>query len=148
MMDTIDTGVVAAVRALYASDENAKRFFDWCAEKKRDVTETRVERVMQVIDISRSAAVALARSLEVAGCGEFLVGRRGSPSRFVWSYSRISIGQIAAGEVEELEDVVDPLDEDEEVDVGGQALTIRQAKGMLAESLGVSVDQIEIIVRA
>lgn len=148
MMDNIDTNVVAAVRALYASDENAKLFLDWCAEKQRDVRETTIERMMQVIDISRSAAVALARALETAGCGEFLVGRRGATSRFVWAYSRISIGQIAAGEVEELEGVIDPVDEDEEGASGVRSLTIREAKNLLADSLGVSVEQIEILVRA
>jgi hypothetical protein len=103
------------------------------------------------IDISRGDAVALARKLEEAGCGEFVVGRRGSKSRFVWAYSCIAIGQVASGEASTLEkpDNPEPEDVDEEEETGGaSSLTIAQAKLALAKSLGVSVSNIEIIIKA
>ena len=150
MLDQIDNDVIAAVRSLYGRDDVAKKFLDWCAEKKRDARETSIDRIMNVIDVSRGTAVALAKALEGAGCGEFIVGRRGSLSRFSWHYSRVSLGQIAAGEVDELEAVKEPVeidDEDEILDVG-KGMTILQAKQYLAESLGVAVYQIEIHIRA
>ena len=105
-----------------------------------------------MLGISRKAAVSLAQELKVAGCGEFIVGRRGSPSRFEWFYSRISLGQVAAGKAEEIEEVRDPISEKEEEALGpegsAQLLTISSAKVLLAKSLGVTPAQIEIQIRA
>jgi len=148
MMDHIDNDVVTAVRALYAQDDDAKRFLDWCAGKHRDARETSIEHIMRVTDVSRSTAVALAKALDEAGCGEFIVGRRGSSSRFAWKYSRINLGHIAAGEAEELEEVINPVDDDEEHNSEVTGLTIPQAKRYLAQSLGVTPEQIEIHIKA
>jgi hypothetical protein len=148
MMDHIDDGVIVKVRALYAQDDDAKRFLDWCAGKRRDAQETSIDNIMRVTDVSRSTAVALAKALDEAGCGEFIVGRRGSSSRFAWNYSRINLGHIAAGEAEELEAVIDPIDDEDEHTNEVTALTIPQAKRYLAQSLGVTPEQIEIHIKA
>jgi hypothetical protein len=101
------------------------------------------------LEINRGDAVALARALEIAGCGEFKVGRRGAPSRFVWSYSCIGLGKAAAGEPIALEQAENPQD-DEEEETGStpEVLTIAQAKAALARSSGISIDQIEIKINA
>jgi hypothetical protein len=152
MNDDFQPATVQAVQALYDQNSNAKKLFDWTASLRRDATATTIARIAHVLEISRKAAVSLAQDLEEAGCGEFIVGRRGSLSRFEWSYSRVSLGQVAAGEAEEIEEVCDPISEKEEEALGpegsAQPLTISSAKVLLAKSLGLTPDQIEIQISA
>lgn len=152
MNDNFQPAIADAVKALYERDDNAKKLFDWVASLQRDATTTSIERISARLGISRSAAVSLAKALEEAGCGEFIVGRRGSSSRFEWSYSRVSLGQVAAGEADEIEQVSDPISETEEETFSAERLdgplTIQKAKSMLAQTLGVQPDQIEIQIRA
>lgn len=142
MNTRIEPEVKNRIRKLYSDSPLAKDFLDWCAKHQRDVRETKIDRIMHVMEVSRSDAVALAKALDEAGCGEFVVGRRGASSRFVWHHSRINLGQIASGEVDELEEWVEPASEDEE------PLTIPKAKTLLAASLGLDPSQIEISIRA
>jgi hypothetical protein len=154
MNQVIDLHVEKKIRQLYAENSAAQFFFDWCADRVRDARETKIERIMAIAGISRSEAVNLAKKLEEAGCGDFVVGRRGSPSRFAWKHSRISLGRVAQGDADEIEDWVNPVDEDEEpilpyeTELSHQGLTIAQAKALLANSLGVEASQIEINIRA
>jgi hypothetical protein len=153
------TEVIEQIRELYRTDKLAQRVFDWTAARSRDATSTSVDRICSLLGISRGEAVALARRLADAGCGQFLIGRRGQPSRLRWEYSCISLGQAAAGESEDLEAADHPVpDEDEEKSVvpegtsmssveGISKLTINQAKEALAASLGVPITSIEILIR-
>lgn len=142
----------AAIRSLYEQNPDATRLFDWTASLQNDTTETSIDRMVTMLGISRSAVVGLARQLQEAGCGEFIVGRRGSPSRFRWAYSRVSLGQVASGEAEEIEEAYDPIPETEEEDATPQGsernLTIQGAKVLLARSLGLEPSQIVIEIRA
>lgn len=151
MNDNFQPVIVQAVQNLYDQNPYAKRLFDWTASLQRDAAATTIDRIAQVLEISRKAAVSLAQELGKAGCGEFIVGRRGSPSRFEWSYSRVSLGQVAAGEADEIEAVCDPISEQEEEALGpegsAEPLTISSAKVLLAKSLGLTPDQIEIQIR-
>lgn len=145
---------VTAIRTLYEQDSGARRLFDWVASLQRDATETSIDLIGNKVNISRGEAVSLARKLEDAGCGDFIVGRRGSLSRFKWKYSRISLGHVASGETEDIEEAHDPIREIEDEDEGEvtqdskQHLTIHQAKVSLAESLGLEPSQIGIEIRA
>ena len=145
-----DDAIVQSIRKLYDQDVTARAALDWAASLKKDARSTTIERFTQVLSISRQVAVALAKELENAGCGQFVVGRRGSPSRFEWAYSRISLGLAASGATEEVERVTDllPEDDDEERLPAQDTLTIKEAKRRLALSLGVEPEQIEIQVRA
>ncbi len=138
-----------AIQKLYKEDDDLRELFDWCATLKRDATETSVDTIASKLNISRKGALNIVRQLESAGCGEFLVGRRGGTSRFIWKYSRISLGKVASGEFSEIEGVQDPIEGDEEMtDVGNFGpMTIAKAKSMLADALGVKSEQIEIHVR-
>ena len=152
MNDEIQTSVSDAIQQLYKKDSQARRLFDWIAGLERDATSTKVDRVITVLGVSRSVAVGLLKDLETTGCGRFVAGRRGSPSRFEWHFSRVSIGQVAIGEAEQIEDVHTPISEIEDDafdDASGSGeLTISQAKDRLAKSLGLSPNQIEIQIRA
>ena len=159
MTNGITDEIVTEIRALYGSDPSAQALFDWTAQRSRDATATSIDRICNQLDISRGEAVALAKRLQEAGCGEFIVGRRGQKSRFNWNYSCISLGQAAAGESASIEAVDDPVSEDEDeyeadersAEVSPQiplTLTIAEAKAILAASLGVPVNSVEITVKA
>lgn len=154
MPSDISVNVIEAIRKLYRTSASAQAIFDWTASRERDATATSIDRISNRLGISRGEAVALARALEQAGCGEFVVGRRGQPSRFQWGFSCISLGQAAAGEDVKLEAAEDPLPESEEeqLEAAGaepsQPLTLAQAKAALSKSFGVPVENIEITIKA
>ena len=153
MSTTLTPDVAMAIRVLYDKNPHATRLFDWTASLERDAYETTVERLSRKLEISRGRAISLARELEEAGCGDFIVGRKGWSSRFRWAYSRVSLGQVASGEAEELEEASDPIsEEDEEASESQEGserpLTIHEAKIRLAQSLGVEPSQISIEIRA
>lgn len=156
MVTDIAKNVIDAIRKLYRTNSAAQTLFDWTASRERDATATSIERISHKVGVSRGEAVALARALDQAGCGQFIVGRRGQPSRFEWAYSCISLGQAAAGEDVKLEAAEDPLPESEEdrleavVEAAApdQPLTLAQAKVALSKSLGVPVENIEITIKA
>lgn len=158
MTNDFNQDVIDAVRSLYNTDTSAQALFDWTAQRERDATSTSIDRIASQLGVSRGEAVALARLLEEAKCGEFIVGRRGQKSRFRWDYSCISLGQAASGESSSLEKAEDPIPENDEdllavpsvapAQPSALKLTIAEAKAALASSLGVSVTNIEIIVKA
>jgi hypothetical protein len=156
MTDDFDDKIVSNIRDLYKSEENAKTLFDWLASRSKDMWTTSIDTLTRKLDVYRGEAVSLARALEEAGCGEFVVGRRGAPSRFKWEFSTISLGKAAAGEEQRLEAPESPVDEE---DIGSvteappppQAvapMTITQAKEALALTFGVSASSIEITIKA
>lgn len=154
MTSDISKSVIDAIRKLYRTNASAQALFDWTAQRERDATATSIDRISNKLGISRGEAVALARALEQAGCGQFVVGRRGQPSRFEWAFSCISLGQSAAGEDVKIEAAEDPLPESEEEQLeavnaaANQPLTLTQAKIALSKSLGVPVENIEITIKA
>ncbi|MEA2559563.1 MAG: hypothetical protein QOH06_1067 [Acidobacteriota bacterium] len=108
------------LKTLYAKDNVAKAFFDHMAARKRNQAETKVDRVLVVLaneGLSRGDVVELFKGLEEVGCGQFVIGRRGWPSRFVWSVSSLAASHLATGEVALMEDVTaDSAEESEEAD--------------------------------
>jgi hypothetical protein len=152
MMDHMDNDVIASIRRLYNANESAQRLFDWTAQRERDASATSIDLLTRRLTISRGEAVALARDLEAAGCGKFIVGRRGQKSRFEWGFSCISLGQAAAGESAKLEVVQaeSEIDDEEGVnpDETNTSLTIGEAKARLALAFGVKPENIEITIKA
>jgi hypothetical protein len=149
MADYLAEDVIKAARELYVKNTFAQQLFDLNALRLRDANSTSLDLISRKLEISRGDAVALARALEDAKCGEFKVGRRGSKSRFEWAFSCIGLGKAAAGEPIQLERADNPTEEEEEEvsgDVGG--LTIANAKAGLAAHLGIAITQIEIIIKA
>jgi hypothetical protein len=146
--------VIKKIQTLYKNNNAARRFLDGAARRLRDASANSIDLISRSLSISRGEAVSLAKALEGTGAGQFVVGRRGSKSRFVWAYSCISLGRIAAGEEAELEAPTDPEPEENEDEVASEPgvtlgrLTIADAKRLLAASLGVPETNIEILVRA
>src|SRR5271154_7297729 len=103
-MDT-QTPDVDALRQLYRDNPVAKAFFDHAARRERDQAETKVDRILVLLraeghEFRRREIIDLFRKLQDQGCGQFVEGRRGWPSRFVWSTGITSVGRAASGELE------------------------------------------------
>lgn len=91
------------LRQFYRDSEVARGFLDHAAKRERDQSETKVDRILVRLkaeghSFPRRDIIALFRKLEEVGCGQFVEGRRGWPSRFVWSTGWTSVGRVAAGE--------------------------------------------------
>lgn len=91
------------LRQLYRQNPVAQAFFDHAARRERDQSETKVDRVLILLraeghTFPRRDIITLFRKLEEQGCGQFVEGRHGWPSRFVWSAGLTSVGRAAAGE--------------------------------------------------
>lgn len=94
---------LTGIKELYKRNAIARDFLDHAAQRERDRTETTAERTIAILadagrKISRGDAIDLFRRLEELGCGQFVIGRRGAPSRFVWAVGIVSVGKAAAGE--------------------------------------------------
>jgi hypothetical protein len=115
---------VEMLRQLYKQNPVAKAFFDHAAGRERDQSETTVKRILVLLnrvkgghEFQRRDIIDLFRKLEEQGCGQFVEGRRGWPSRFVWSAEMTSIGRAAAGSVQVIEHISteeDALDQQRE----------------------------------
>ncbi|MGB7758192.1 MAG: DUF262 domain-containing protein, partial [Bryobacteraceae bacterium] len=118
------------LRQLYRQSPVAQAFLDHAARRERDQSETKVDRILILLRAEghafpRRDIIALFRALQEQGCGQFVEGRRGWPSRFVWSAGLTSVGRAAAGESQPIARIspdentldqehrdIDPLDTD------------------------------------
>src|ERR1017187_3388139 len=96
---------IDVLRQLYLESPVAKAFFDHAARRERDQSETKVDRILILLRAEghvfpRRDIITLFRKIQEQGCGQFVEGRRGWPSRFVWSAGLTSVGRAAAGESE------------------------------------------------
>ena len=101
---------ISRLRELYAASPVAKAFFDHTARRERDQSETKVDRILVLLKsdgypFKRREIIELFRKLQEQGCGQFIEGRRGWPSRFVWSVGLTSVGKAAAGEPQTIDHI-------------------------------------------
>jgi hypothetical protein len=99
---------IEKLKRLYNSDTTAQRFLEHAASRQRNQSETNVDRALQILrndghDVTRQQIISMFQGLEDCGCGQFVAGRRGWPSRFIWATAMISVGRAATGEQEEVE---------------------------------------------
>jgi hypothetical protein len=96
------------LRALYGASRHAAALLDHVARrddgKDQSITMEAAVAALQTVDPSAGPADArtVLRDLELAGCGKFVVGRRGFPSRLEWSVNAAAAGLAARGETDEL----------------------------------------------
>src|SRR5882757_3180789 len=101
---------IDALRLLYADNATAKAFFAHAARRERDQSETKVDRILVLLraeghEFRRREIIDLFRKLQDQGLGQFVEGRRGWPSRFVWSTGLTSVGRAATGEPQTIEHI-------------------------------------------
>lgn len=94
---------IKMLRQLYADSPVARAFFEHAARRERDQSETKVDRILVRLkadghEFRRREILDLFRDMQNQGLGQFVEGRRGWPSRFVWSTRLTSVGRAAMGE--------------------------------------------------
>ena len=101
MASTTGTGDNKALRELHKSDEAARIILDDFAGRINNQRVTEVDQLMRRLrsaDLSRASVIRFFKTLDELGHGEFIVGRKGSASRFRWISDPIDVGKAAQGE--------------------------------------------------
>lgn len=93
---------LSLLRNLYMSSEVAKSALDGFASRSNKSSETTVESLHAVLRKSnpscgRQDVVEFFKQLQKTNSGEFVIGRRGKPSRFLWRVSLVDVGLAAQG---------------------------------------------------
>jgi hypothetical protein len=131
---------IAALKELYKTHEAVRLILDHAAKRQRNQGETKVERIQHVLrdheghDVSRGDIIDAFRKLDELGVGQFITGRRGWSSRFVWSAGMVSVGRAAAGEQSEVEQIP------EETGNGGENDNLLSHTYNLRVDLPVTID--------
>jgi hypothetical protein len=96
------------LRLLYKANPVAKALLDYWGSRKYNQTESAANRLVALLDklgVSGTyrEVVDFLKSLEDVGCGRFLRGRKGHPTRLEWHVRMQSVGWAAAGKKETVE---------------------------------------------
>ncbi|MCC9654636.1 hypothetical protein [Rhodopirellula halodulae] len=116
MPDSVHNVDISILKRLFVSNKSSSIAFKIFKEREKDSKETKLERLEDLIrgeggNPSRVDIVSLMKGLQEANCGRFVVGRRGSPSRFEWSVSLRSVGLAATSGSDEVNQMDDDADE-------------------------------------
>lgn len=76
---------IVVLRDLQKNLPSAQRLFAMLADAQEIGECLTVDELIENLDLGRRSAIDLLRGLEDAGAGEFRLGRKGHPSRLVWS---------------------------------------------------------------
>ena len=118
---------VQQLRDAYSSDPNVAAICDEMASRERNQSETKLSRILARLlnngsSVRKNDAIASFRKLEESGCGQYIVGRHGWPSRFVWAVGSLAACQAAQGVVESVEPLPE-TDDDAETEFELEAVT-------------------------
>lgn len=122
---------IKGLKKLYQSDECAKALLDQVSTRKRNHFKTTVNHLMWLMhrggkEFSRREMIDVLKQLKEYGIGDFIIGRRGQPSRFEWAVEMIGVGKAARGENAEIEPLGDmatgEVDEEEDLEVPDGAI--------------------------
>lgn len=88
------------LKRLYRGNSTARLLLDWLASRDRNRNDTHFNRVLAVLSAqdvtpTRAGMREVFRNLEKLGVGRFVVGRRGLPTRFIWTTPLTEVGQTA-----------------------------------------------------
>ena len=144
-MKNINDDVISELRKAYEKGVDAQRVFDWLATLSNDAKETNISRISTASGISYGAAVRVMKLLEGLDCGKFVSGRKGHQSRFVWRYSRVSLGKAASGEISDLQESIEDCRDDDVADVDGITEFVSM-RARMAEALGIDVAKLQITI--
>ena len=116
---------ITALKSLFVANKASSIAFEIFKDREKDSKETKLDRLEDLIRAKgcspqRVDMVSLLKGLEQAGCGRFVVGRRGAPSRFEWSVSLRSVGLAATSG----SDAVSKIDRDADENDGEEQLTV------------------------
>jgi hypothetical protein len=99
----INDGLATRVQKIYTSSPVATAALDYFAQRTNSSTRTTIEQLLAILrqegqNSDRGEIVDFLKALDDAGCGKFVAGRKGHPSRFEWTLSLVDVGRLAAGE--------------------------------------------------
>lgn len=94
---------VEALKSAYESNQAVQAICDQMAGRDKNQTETKLHRMLKHLendgfDFKRGGVIGAFRTLEAAGCGKYVEGRHGWPSRFVWETKSLHVSSIAKGQ--------------------------------------------------
>jgi hypothetical protein len=113
IMTKISTKIdIEAIKNLYVKNPVAKAAFDYFAGCPRNRPETTVNQLLAVL-VARGHQASYVgvrdflRELHRLNCGVYVIGRKGRHSRLRWHIGRMSLGQAAAGQLSQVEQLTD-----------------------------------------
>ena len=84
------------LREMYKSDGVVRAFLDHMVKRERIQRETKIDRILDFLNenednrFSRGDITELFKKLQRVGCGQYVMGRRGGSTRFVWDVRSLS----------------------------------------------------------
>lgn len=124
---------IQKLRDSYSNNTVVAQLCNDMAMRERNQSETKLSRMLARLEnkdlpAQKSDVIAAFRILEDCGCGQYVVGRHGRSSRFVWSVSSLDTCQAAQGKsdsVEPLPETDDDIETDAELDAVTHCLRLR-----------------------
>ncbi len=161
MTNSSDINKINLLKQLYSTNKDAARMLNHMAMGINRKKETSVDDVAQLLGISRPKAMNILKLLSETGCATFRKGRKTenvqNPTRVEWIDHYAQIGKVARGELPEINAVTNAVLDDSLSKTAMLSpsspyqppapLSIREAKRLLAESLGIDEANIDITVK-
>ena len=91
------------LKSVYAQNKVVQAICDHMAAREKNQNETKLHRMLRHLandglDLKRTELIAAFRALEEAGCGQYVEGRHGWRSRFVWEVKTLDVSAAAKGQ--------------------------------------------------
>lgn len=95
-----DSDKIEAVRQLSQNRQDFKEFFRILSSRQRNRSSIDIDSLVKNTNENigaqgRKLAIEFFRKLEEIGVGDFKVGRRGMPTRFIWSVPMLEVIEVA-----------------------------------------------------
>jgi hypothetical protein len=141
---------IAELHKLYKNNEQAKLVLDWMATRSNNSSVTVLDNLLPKVDIERNDLINVLRTFEETGLGKFIIGRRGSKTRFAWALGLVSVGRVARGEMQVLEYLPSLETEPEERNSNLRAVGDLIKEAQMKHEEGISIilypDQLRMIL--
>ncbi len=94
---------IEALTSAYEGNQAVQAICDHMANRDKNQTETKLHRMLTHLvndgfDFKRGEVIGAFRTLETVGCGKYVEGRHGWPSRFVWETKSLHVSAVAKGQ--------------------------------------------------
>lgn len=134
---------IGQLKKFISTSEVAGAFFQNIKGRTKNYSITTVQRAVRLTGAERKEVVEMFKKLQDLGLGEFIVGRRNSPSRFAWTVGMVEtakdvfekqddtpIKPLPKAELEMLEEEPEDLEEEEEEEEGFTRHTFQLRKNL------------------
>lgn len=115
MNKNISKPLQSSLKKLYSTSPSAKGLFDRLGDLKKDVRQTTVDNAVRFAKCRPREMRELFKDLEDLELGRYVVGRRGSVTRFEWDYRTRTVAAAAKGEGPEPLTIDDGSDLDDDL---------------------------------